>query len=673
MRTHMSRREARGSLARWTGVVAAVAVGLAAGRSAAQDWYWLGGSSANWSDLANWNSAADGSGSAPASTAALDNKKLMLLTTGDNLPSNQDIAALAVNELMFDATVTSFTISGEPIQINSKINSTANPAAAQTVTFNNVLVLNSTSAWSVRGNTRLELVGGMGEVGGTRGFAANDGGRISFFGPVTTTGGWRNNQATAVFHGMETLGTFPSTLKADYFITGYGTMQFNSPDGAPYEYELPATVGGTSTTTLALNVPTDVVVVFHGPISEDAANRSISKWGGGVLYLNGNNTFTGGISLQDGMLVLGGSLSAGDGTTPSIGTTSGTLDLNGHDVLGRRLTFSNPSGFQSSGVLRNSSRSVEATLDGDMTTVANAGSIVQFGGPGAIRWTGDLTHASSSYRICKTGAGTLTFAGANTAYTGPWQTLGGLLVLDYASNDGGKIGDAATLSLSGDLQLTGNASSPTVETIGPLVVGRLTNANKTRIAVEGASGQPATLRFSTFDIRNNSTVDFAPGVGDSIRSTSATNHGNIGAIAMCATFRGSSFARVASTPDGDGYYAIEGLPDSSYAADFDVGTNYEIVDVGGGLTLGTAETAAALRFDSAGAATLTLDNHLNLNGEIASNNGYQGAILVTPNVGANDTVIEGSGILGLNSVNGWLHVHQHNTAAPLTISARVNN
>lgn len=415
------------------------------------------------------------------------------------------------------------------------------------------------------------------------------------------------------------------------------------------------------------------MVVFQGPISEDAANRGVSKWGGGVLYLNGTNTFTGAITLQDGMLVLCAPVSAGDGTTPAIGTSNGTLDLNGHDVLGRRLTFANPSGFQSSGVLRNSNRSVAATLDGNMTTVANSGSIVQFGGPGAIRWTGDLTHASSSYRICKTGAGALTFAGANTAYTGPWQTLGGLLVLDYASNNGSKIGDASALSLSGDLQLIGNASSPTVETIGPLVVGRLTNANKTRIAVAGAGGQPATLRFSTFDIRNNSTVDFAPGVGDSIRSTSATNNGNIGAIAMCATFRGSSYARVAATPDGDGYREIEGLPDGAYAADFDVGTNYEIVDVGAGLTLGIAETAAALRFNAASAATLTLNAGLTMNGEVASNNGYQGAILVTPNVGANATTIDGTGVLCPSSVNGWLHVHQHNTAAPLTISARINN
>lgn len=675
MRTSMSRRKARGSLVRWTGALAAVAVGLAAGQSAAQDWYWLGGSSANWSDLANWNSAADGSGSAPASTAALQNKTLMLWTTKPNLPSNQDIESLAVSQLRFDDTVTSFTITGQPIQLNDKINNTANPATAQTVTFNNVVVLNSTSAWSVRGNTRFELVGGMQEVGGSRYFSANDGGRIGFFGPVTTTGGWRNNQATAVFHGMETLGTFPATLNADYFRTGYGTMQFNSPDGAPYEYELPATVGGRSTTTLALNVPTDVVVIFHGPISEDAANRSVTKWGGGVLYLNGTNTFTGSISLQDGMLVLGGPLSAGDGATPAIGTTSGTLDLNGHDVLGRRLTFSNPSGFQSSGVLRNSNRAVASTLDGNMTTVANSGSIVQFGGPGAIRWTGDLTYASSSYRICKTGAGTLTFAGANTAYTGPWHTYGGLLVLDYASNNGGKIGDSSLVGLHGNLSVLGNAAAATVETVGSLQVGRLANvsANSVRIAVAGSGGQTATLRFSALDVNGNCTVDFAPGAGDSIRSTSATNHGNIGAVAMRATFRGSSYAHVAATPDGDGYREIEGLPDGAYAADFDVGTNYEIVDVGAGLTLGIAETAAALRFNAATPATLTLDNHLNLNGEITSNNGYQGAILVTPNVGANDTVIAGSGILGLNSVNGWLHVHQHNTAAPLTISARINN
>lgn len=384
MRTPMSRREARFPSVRWSGAIAAVAVGLAAGRAAAQDWYWHGGSSANWSDLANWNSAADGSGSTPASTAALQNKILMLWTTKPNLPSNQDIESLAVSQLRFDATVTSFTITGQPIQINGYINNTANPATTQTVTFQNHLVLNSGTAWVLQSRPFVVRVeGGMSETGGSRSYAADQNGRAEFRSPVTITGGWRNNQTVAAFYGMETLGTFPSTLNPDYFRTGWGTMQFNSPDGSPYEYELPATVGGMSTESLALNVPTDVVVVFHGPTAESAANKGINKLGGGVLYLNGNNTFTGTITLSDGMLVLGGSLSAGDGTK-AIGTNNGTLDLNGHDVLGRKLTFANPSGFQSSGVLRNSNRSVEATLDGNMTTVANSGSIVQFGGPGTV-------------------------------------------------------------------------------------------------------------------------------------------------------------------------------------------------------------------------------------------------------------------------------------------------
>lgn len=249
------------------------------------------------------------------------------------------------------------------------------------------------------------------------------------------------------------------------------------------------------------------------------------------------------------------------------------------------------------------------------------------------------------------------------------------MALDYADDNGGKVGDSSLVGLHGNLSVLGNAAAATVETVGSLQVGRLANvsANSVRIAVAGAGGQTAALRFSTLDVNGNCTVDFAPGVGDSIRSTSATNHGNIGAISMRATFRGSSYARVAATPDGDGYREIEGLPDGSYAADFDVGTNYEIVDVGGGLTLGIAETAAALRFNAASAAALTLNAGLTMNGEVASNNGYQGAILVTPNVGANATTIDGTGVLCPSSVNGWLHVHQHNTAAPLTISARINN
>lgn len=660
--------------AKITGVMVAVAAGWPAA-SLAQHWYWTGDVSENWSDVANWNSATNRTGVAPADISELTNKNLMLLTTGANLPSNQDIADFAVNQLMFDATVTSFEINGKPIQLNNTINNNGNPATAQAVTFRNDLVLNSSGGWRVESRLSIYIYGSVSETGGSRSFAANFIGNIHFLGPVTITGGFKNNQTTAVFYGIETTGAHPAEFDNAYFSSGHGTMRFRSPDGGRYDYEFGDTVGVRTTTALALNVDDNVTVTFAAPVCEDATSgRALKKNGDGVLYLNGTNTFSGTLSADGGMVVLGAPLTNSTASA-TIGGNSG-VDLNGHDVTGRKPSFSNTSGFHSSGTIRNSAIGAESLLTGDFNNIASSGTVIQFGGGGDIRLTGNITNTTAnSHRIAKTGAGRLTFTGEST-YNGPWHILGGRLDLDYGSHNTSKIGDSATLALHGDLLLFGNSRADTVETIDTLQIGGVHNvmANRVRIQPYAMNGNDMTLRFTT--LAASSTVipaDFSPQGPDAhIRTQTTENDANIGIIAPRFTFRGATYARVAESADADGYYEIEGLPTGDYVTGFDPDTEYEIVDITADTSVDTAtEIAAALRFN-ADSVTLTLNKDLRLRGG-KGYSGYQGAILVSRRWGAEPMVIDGSGTLCSSDVNGSLHIMQYDDNAPLIIGARVSS
>ena len=472
------------------GVLFAVAV--CAGTVHAQDWYWIGGTSPNWADLSNWNDAADGSGSAPSAAGDLQNKDLMLLTTGTNLPSNQNIGGLAVSELMFDASLTSFTVSGEPIQLNHRFNTVGNPGSGQTVTFENDLVKNASSSWIVRNKVTFSMEGEVSEIGGSRSHGGNHNGRVEFHGPVTISGGFRNNQSRAAFYGMETTGTAPAAFDADYFRSGYGSWQFSSPDGDFYRYDLAADAGMTTTENPGVFVDDDVVLTLNAPVTENNPGKSVTKWNDGVLVLNGANTFTGELSPARGLVILNGSLEPLDMIDPD----HGSLDLAGNDVICDELRFSNGSGFMSTGGIRNTDRTTTSTVDGDITNMGSNPSVRQFGGPGNIRLTGDITDSSSGPHLAKTGAGTLILAGSSS-HGGGVSIFGGELALDYGADNSSKIGDTGLVALNGSLRVTGNGATDTIETVGDLDIGSLANTstNTTRITDNGAGRNKETLGF----------------------------------------------------------------------------------------------------------------------------------------------------------------------------------
>jgi fibronectin-binding autotransporter adhesin len=188
------------------------------------------------------------------------------------------------------------------------------------------------------------------------------------------------------------------------------------------------TVAGSGTTTLA------------GVVS---GSGGFAKSGLGTAILSGQNTFTGGVTISQGVLQAGAT-----SNKETLGPDSNVLTFTGSG--GTLQLFSG---------LNSSKRSIVLTQAGTIDT--NGFTLVQ---QGVVSGTGQLT---------KTGSGTLTLAAANTS-TGTTAVQGGTLLL----TSGSAIADTSAVVLANAagvmLQLTNQS-----ETIGSISGGGTTGGNIT--------------------------------------------------------------------------------------------------------------------------------------------------------------------------------------------------
>jgi autotransporter-associated beta strand protein len=148
---------------------------------------------------------------------------------------------------------------------------------------------------------------------------------------------------------------------------------------------------------------------------------------------------------------------------------------------------------------------------------------------------------------------------------------------------------------------------------------------------------------------SNGVIRFA--AGSSIKSASANTNGILGGW---ATFDNTTWAKT----NGSGV-AIDGL--ATFTDDTWASGNNTTVTLAGGDPAADS-TTNSLRFNEAGAKTLTL---------AGVNTLTSGGLMVTGNVGSNNTTITGGTLVGSNT--GDLILHQFNTGGNLTISSIIAN
>ncbi len=192
---------------------------------------------------------------------------------------------------------------------------------------------------------------------------------------------------------------------------------------------------------------------------------SINKTGSSTLTIEGNNTYTGGITITNGTIKLGHNNAAGSGNISILGSNigaRGTLDFNGFN-LSNNITLSNlGTGVNTEGIIQNTNTSGASTLSGTLTL----GGENYVGGNGDLIISGLVSGGSnSSYSIFKQGTGTWKFTNNNNTFDGfYYQTAGTTEVTSLAN-----INTASAL-------------------------GKPTNSTSNRV-VFGYSSQNGTLRF----------------------------------------------------------------------------------------------------------------------------------------------------------------------------------
>jgi autotransporter-associated beta strand protein len=333
--------------------------------------------------------------------------------------------------------------------------------------------------------------------------------------------GGRDNSTGTLYMGqgtLVTLGAFPTTLGAGAERRVVFDGATLSPSAASTSYMTNLTAATITDNGATLDVLMGRDITIGQGLSDDGASTGfLVKSGAGALALMGNNTFSGGITLNEGRLDLNSSTAlgaaAGVFTIASNGVTIGT---SGANTTTNTIANDNPQAWNgdfSFTAAGNRSLNLGAggvTLGGDRTLdILNNTLIVE----------GAIDDGANDYDLTKTGTGRLTLRGANT-FSGALAVLGGTLELSgngQAANVSGilisnlgslvmsnvgavlgnRISDAAPVEMSGGtLAWTHDAAAATAysETLGAL---SLTGGTNLIVASQAAADGSSLLTFAS--------------------------------------------------------------------------------------------------------------------------------------------------------------------------------
>ncbi|MEI7956501.1 MAG: autotransporter-associated beta strand repeat-containing protein, partial [Verrucomicrobiota bacterium] len=339
---------------------------------------------------------------------------------------------------------TKLQINGNTVTIGA-LSTNATPG---TVVVENANAAAATLTVSQTINTTFAGVIQNGSGGGALSFTKTGSGTLTLSGPNSYTGTTTISGGILAVGADANLGDGAASLNI-----GAGTLEVTS--------DISASSRGIVLTNAASAVSVDSGKTFTHSGAISGTGFPLNLTGLGTLAISGNNTFTGGVVINSGVLQLG-STTALNTTTPNSLTfgasaPAGTkLQLNGNSVtIGALSTNATPG----SPVIENANASA-ATLTVSQTTNTTYAGVLQNGSGG-----GGLS-------LTKSGSGILTLSGANT-FTGTTTISAGTLAL----SGGAAIADTSGVSMANTAGVTLllNAS----ETIGSLAGGGVTGGNVT--------------------------------------------------------------------------------------------------------------------------------------------------------------------------------------------------
>ncbi|MES2597237.1 MAG: autotransporter-associated beta strand repeat-containing protein [Verrucomicrobiota bacterium] len=528
-------------------------------------------------------------------------------------------------------------------------------------------------------------------------------------GSATTASLVKNGAGTLTLSGAEA-----NTYSGDTTINA-GVLQLNKTAGvAAVSGNIVLNTGGTLTLSANNQIAdTRGITVNGGTLSSFATDETIAFYtqNSGGLSAAGNTghmTITGALTLAGGnTLTLNSSATPAFWNVGSAALTGADILLGGNNGVGipRTALIIGSGGLtmaERTITLNVGNSGVILNLNGDFTgtgtnNINNAGGagvqpLVEIGAAtrtfNVINGTTTITAEVSGIggSVVKTGSGLFQLTGANT-YSGTTTVSGGTLSVagaagTLANTSAVTVNNGGILQIGSSTAANNNGLTNRINSAAPLTSGGGTvsltsaaagfshlqslssltiNGGANTVNVTAAAGATSTLTFTGANpyVRTSGSVNFVqnPGVGGSIVLTNApSGAGNVsGGVLVGATLNSTDL--VAAQPGV--LTAFSGwIPTGT-----DTWTAGGAMDVTG--TNGTAYAATnitALRFNTAGPFTVTLDGTHTINSDV---------ILMTPNAGAGTSIITGGTLRG--TAGGDLVVSQNNTAGSLEIASTLAN
>lgn len=589
-------------------------------RGMAANIYWDGSASSSWADVANWSTVIAGD----TSPAAVPGTADRVYFNADNVINAITTlgAAQSVQGLVFNSNasggITLGTLNDFTLTLG---NSVGIVVQSGTHVINSGLITTATQTWNNTGTGTLTLAGDV---------ALNSSITWAGTGGISITG-----TTTAASSRTLTVNNTASGLSLGAVVIGSGAT---------------LTVNTAPAATLTIN---DIV-----------SGANLTKDGGGTLILNGANSFTGNMRIVEGLVKVNASNTAasqiifGNASGAAGSDGFGTLTLDTNSAVSVRLaalTYVHPT---SDGAIINAGGggSFEPTLAllGSRTFIVNDTASAN----DLVVEVGIVNGDATARSLTKSSIGTMVMRGANT-YTGDTNIDRGVMVLDYSMNNSdSRLSNTGVLNLrGGSLEMRGNASAASSESIGSLALTR-SNASVALVS----NGQMVTLNILGGFTRSTGSgvINFAlpdPTMTQVIATGGAVNNA-FGILGGWATVNDRWAIK-------DGSNQIVGLA-GTVQNNKNLWTAADHVVVDGAATgiLATSEVASLILDNPAG-GTLTLNN------AGAALTLAAGSLMVSADVGANDTAIGPGQLMTRQNAGGQSTemIVTNNSAGTLTLNA----
>jgi autotransporter-associated beta strand protein len=286
------------------------------------------------------------------------------------------------------------------------------------------------------------------------------------------------------------------------------------------------TLGTSAGTSRTITTNGAALLTSAGTISNGTTANSLVKAGNGFLRLNGNNTFTGGVTLNAGVLQIGGNTALG----------SGTLTINGGGILPRvaTRTLANPVTVNSNFDLGLNNAAIQLNFSGPIDLAGGSRNINVI--PTISNPSSNMTGVISNGGLVKSGTGSLVLT-ANNTYSGETSVLDGSLRVQGTgainSSNGITInGAAANFSHTSSVALTPTITltQGTLESTG--TVGTVNVADSATNIVSNGSGT-TTLTATALNFAGASTINVTTtATGSGISTGTLTTSGTDDAVVL---------------------------------------------------------------------------------------------------------------------------------------------